>query len=296
MTNLDADHLDVHKNIEAYRAAKYHLFQKLLKPNGTAVCWENDSAAHIIKGICAERGCRLVSFGTDTSATLRLLKSTKSKKGTEVLLQYHQLKCHATVPFVGKPYINNWMGALLLCLELGLPMEFLLKKSETLTLPKGRAEVVAQCQGGAVVVDYANNPAALCTTLTWAREQYPGTVHLVFGGSGNHKSYQRKEMAETAQLLADVVYITDDNPREEPPQDIRKQLSLHCPKGLVVAGRSQAIHKAIKALQPGDVLLITGKGHETHQEINYTLKPHNDKTVVQAYLHSIQMDKAITHY
>ena len=72
--------------------------------------------------------------------------------------------------------------------------------------------MVAQCQGVRWWSINANNPAALCTTLTWAREQYPGTAHLVFGGSGNYKKATTQEMAETAQLLADVVYITDDNP------------------------------------------------------------------------------------
>lgn len=145
--------------------------------------------------------------------------------------------------------------------------------------------------GGAVYVDYAHTPDALMRALQALRlHAKDSNVHLVFGCGGNRDSLKRPLMGKIADDLADVVIITDDNPRHEDPSFIRAQIMSKCPRAQDIGDRRQAIEQAIKSLNQGDVLLIAGKGHETGQLIKDTVVPFDDVAVAKEFL-STKLEK-----
>ncbi|RTE54781.1 UDP-N-acetylmuramyl-tripeptide synthetase [Arenibacter aquaticus] len=286
LTNITKDHIDVHENYSKYKSAKCSLFHNSLKRNGLAIYRADDPIAGRIDTICKVNGNPTSTFGFHSQSTLQLLNYTSSENHTNVKLKFHGKTFYTNLPFVAKPNIYNWLGAFLLCSSLGISKNQLLSHSNSLLLPEGRFEIVTQFKGAKVIVDFANNPAALEEILKWANENHNAAIHLVFGASGGIKQYQRKKMATIANTYADRVYITDDNPREEIPDHIRMELKQYCKSGVIIPDRRLAIQNAMDQLQKNDVLLIVGKGHETYQETNELRIPFNDKDVIIKYANS----------
>jgi UDP-N-acetylmuramoyl-L-alanyl-D-glutamate--2,6-diaminopimelate ligase len=133
-----------------------------------------------------------------------------------------------------------------------------------------------------VFIDFAHTPDALRHALEALRPHAHGRLVLVFGCGGDRDRGKRPLMGAIAAELADVVYVTDDNPRGEDPAAIRAAIMAACPAGIEVAGRSQAIGRAIEGLRDGDVLLVAGKGHETGQIIGHDVVPYSDHEAVEA--------------
>jgi UDP-N-acetylmuramoyl-L-alanyl-D-glutamate--2,6-diaminopimelate ligase len=158
-----------------------------------------------------------------------------------------------------------------------------LRALEYLKGAKGRLELVATSRGGApVFVDYAHTPDALKHALKALRPHASGKLVVVFGCGGDRDRGKRPQMGAIAAELADVVFVTDDNPRGEDPAAIRAAIMAACPGGIEVAGRGEAISRAIEALDDGDVLLVAGKGHETGQIIGDDIVPYSDHEAVAA--------------
>jgi UDP-N-acetylmuramoyl-L-alanyl-D-glutamate--2,6-diaminopimelate ligase len=152
----------------------------------------------------------------------------------------------------------------------------------------GRAELVGHHPNGAgVVVDYAHTPDGLENILSSVRQHTAGAgsrLHVVFGCGGNRDSTKRAIMGDIAHRLADVVYVTDDNPRFEDPALIRSAILSACPNASEIGDRAQAIAQAISQLRTGDNLVIAGKGHEQGQLVAGVTKPFDDKQVAQQVL------------
>jgi UDP-N-acetylmuramoyl-L-alanyl-D-glutamate--2,6-diaminopimelate ligase len=159
-----------------------------------------------------------------------------------------------------------------------------------LTSAVGRMQLAGTTgDGAAIYVDYAHTPDALIRALQALKQHLPetGKLHVVFGCGGNRDTGKRHIMGGVADQLADVIYVTDDNPRFEDPNYIRAQVLSGCPKGQEVADRYIAIKKAIDGLAPDDILLVAGKGHETGQTILNEVIPFCDVQVVQEILKGI---------
>ena len=150
---------------------------------------------------------------------------------------------------------------------------------------KGRLEhVIDTTSGASVYIDYAHTPDALENVLKALRPHTKEKLHVLFGCGGNRDTGKRSIMGQIAHEYADVVYVTDDNPRYEEAEDIRNEIIIGCPGAYNIAGRGKAIKMAMSALMPGDVLVLAGKGHETGQSVKGEILPFSDHEEVMKNL------------
>jgi UDP-N-acetylmuramoyl-L-alanyl-D-glutamate--2,6-diaminopimelate ligase len=145
---------------------------------------------------------------------------------------------------------------------------------------KGRLELVAEHNGAAIFIDYSHTPAALETALKSLRPYVTGKLVVVFGAGGDRDKGKRPEMGQVAETHADEGIVTDDNPRTEDPATIRAEVLTGAPMAREIGDRAEAIHTAVHAMQPGDVLLIAGKGHEDYQIIGTEKRHFSDHEAV----------------
>ncbi|MCS6878456.1 MAG: UDP-N-acetylmuramoyl-L-alanyl-D-glutamate--2,6-diaminopimelate ligase, partial [Geminicoccaceae bacterium] len=283
-TNLSRDHLDYHGTMEAYRAAKLRLFRELLPEGATAVVDADVPEAGAIAALARARGLELLDYGKN-ARRLRLLAQTPLPSGqrVELLLEGRPFSCETRL--LGPFQARNLLAALGLVLATGAPLEAAVAHLSTLSGAPGRMQHVADHPAGAgVYVDYAHKPEALRQALEALRPHCRGRLHLVFGCGGDRDPGKRPLMGAIAHELADVVIVTDDNPRSEDPAAIRASILAACPKAREIGDRRAAIAAALDGLRAGDLLLIAGKGHETYQIFGATAVPFDDAAVVRELL------------
>jgi UDP-N-acetylmuramoyl-L-alanyl-D-glutamate--2,6-diaminopimelate ligase len=281
-TNLTRDHLDYHKTLEAYRAAKLRLFETLLPAGAAAVVNADSPEAGVIGAIAAKRGLRL--FGTGRSGTDLHLRETKREGFTEILSVQAEGRDHRLkFPLVGDFQISNALIAAGLAIVTGASAAAALAALEKLRGATGRLELVGEKKGAPIFVDYAHTPDALANALD-ALRPYAKRLVVLFGCGGDRDPGKRPLMGEIAVRRADRVYVTDDNPRSENPAAIRKAILAAAPGAIEIGDRAAAIGQAVAELTPGDVLLVAGKGHETGQIVGERTLPFSDHQEVRAVL------------
>jgi UDP-N-acetylmuramoyl-L-alanyl-D-glutamate--2,6-diaminopimelate ligase len=281
-TNLTRDHLDYHRTLEAYRAAKLRLFDTLL-PQGAAAVVNADSAeAGIVASIADQRGLHLLTVGrSGRDIELREMKRdgfaeilTVCTGGKDFRLKF---------PLVGNFQISNGLIAAGLAIATGANPADALSALERLQGATGRLELVGEKKGAPIFVDYAHTPDALANALD-ALRPYAKRLVVVFGCGGDRDPGKRPLMGEIAVRRADRVFVTDDNPRTEEPAAIRAAILAGARGAAEIGNRAEAIRAAIAELAPGDVLLVAGKGHETGQIIGDRTLPFSDHAEVRAAL------------
>lgn len=281
-TNLTRDHLDYHKTLEAYRAAKLRLFDTLL-PEGAAAVVNADSAeAGIIATIAEKRGLRLFTVGR--KGTGLCLRGTERDGFGEILAIHAGGKEYRIkFPLVGDFQISNALVAAGIAIATGGGIDETLAALATLKGASGRLELVGEKNGAPVFVDYAHTPDALANALD-ALRPYARRLVVLFGCGGDRDPGKRPLMGEIAVRRADRVFVTDDNPRSEDPAAIRRAILAAAPGAVEIGNRAEAIKQAIAELAPGDVLLVAGKGHETGQIVGDRILPFSDQAEVRAAL------------
>jgi UDP-N-acetylmuramoyl-L-alanyl-D-glutamate--2,6-diaminopimelate ligase len=189
------------------------------------------------------------------------------------------------LPLIGEFQAVNAVTAATLALALGEAPEVVFAGMARLKPVKGRMEHVGQSKtGGHVFVDYAHTPDGLDVLLRAARPHAPGRIIAVFGCGGDRDADKRPKMGAIAARQADIVIVTDDNPRGEDPAAIRAQIVAGAPNAIEIGDRGRAIREAVSMLKPGDALMIAGKGHETGQIIKGVTHPFSDQDVARAAL------------
>ena len=282
-TNLTQDHLDYHGDIDAYLGAKLRLFTGLLIPEGIAVI--NAESAYAPRVIASAAGDRrkIWLYGETPNAALRLLARAPDPTGQTLTLDVFGQRHTVRLPLVGRFQALNALAALGLVMAEGLPAHAALEALADHPGIPGRLQRVATTPGGAAVfVDYAHTPDALATVLDALRPHTAGRLHVVMGCGGDRDAGKRPLMGEAATQRADRVIVTDDNPRGEDPAAIRRAILAAAPGATEIGDRGMAIAEAVAALNPGDCLLIAGKGHETGQIVGDTIRPFDDTTVARA--------------
>ncbi len=281
-TNLTRDHLDYHKTLEAYRAAKLRLFDTLLAPGTAAVVNADSSEAGIIQTIADKRGLRFISVGQKgTSLTLR---ATEREGFGEILtVRAGDADYRVKFPLVGDFQIANALVAAGLAIATGADVKDALAALESLQGARGRLDRIGDKNGAPVFVDYAHTPDALKNALD-ALRPYAKRLFVVFGAGGDRDAGKRPLMGGIAVRHADKVFVTDDNPRSEEPAAIRRAILAAAPGAIEIGNRSEAIRTAIAELASGDVLLVAGKGHETGQIVGDRTLPFSDHAEVRAAL------------
>ncbi|MDY6408152.1 MAG: UDP-N-acetylmuramoyl-L-alanyl-D-glutamate--2,6-diaminopimelate ligase, partial [Pseudomonadota bacterium] len=267
-TNLTQDHLDYHGTMESYLKAKEKLFSECLGENGVAVLNADIPEFEHLKNIAQEKGERIISYGKN-GRELKLISQKPCPKGQEVVFDAYGKRYQVSLQISGAFQVMNLFAAMGLCIGVGTSLETLIPLLPDLKAPTGRLELMGALGNGArVFVDYAHTPDAVERVLRSLKDYAVGRLICVMGCGGNRDKSKRPLMGASAQKYADIVYVTDDNPRFEDPADIRQAILTACPKGVEYDNREVAIHTAVGQLEAGDILAILGKGHETGQTVN----------------------------
>lgn len=272
--NLGRDHLDYHPTVEAYLAAKLRLWA-LLPPGATAVVNVDGPAAEAAVAAARARGLRVVTTGV-AGETLRLAGSRPRGFGQLLTIAHGAKTWDVELPLIGTYQAGNVLVAAALAMAVGEELERILAAFACLTGVRGRLEVVAQAAGGIAVVDYAHKPEALAAALGALRPFAPGKLVCIVGCGGDRDRGKRPIMGRIAVEQADIVIITDDNPRSENPATIRAEVLAGAVGASEIGDRAEAIRAGVALLGPGDVLLVAGKGHETGQIVGGAVLPFSD--------------------
>ncbi len=279
--NITRDHYDYHANSEAYFAAKAGLFERVLAEGGTAVLNADAPERARLEATCRARHQRVITFG-QAPADIRLRARADDATGQRLEIDAfgRRAEVHTTLP--GAFQAHNMLAAAGLAIATGVPVEQAIAALDRLTGVRGRLERVTRHPNGApVFVDYAHTPDALTTALAALRPYTRGRLAVVFGCGGERDAGKRAQMGAVAAELADRVIVTDDNPRGEDPAAIRHAILAACPDAREFGDRAAAIAAAIAELDPGDVLVIAGKGHEQGQTMGGRVIPFDDAEVAR---------------
>ena len=268
-TNLTGDHLDYHKTMENYAAAKARLFESL-SDTAVAVVNADDAASDRMVQRCQGR---IIRFGFGKNADYQARDVAITASGSKFILHTPDGQAQVSMQLIGRHNIENALAAAALAGEtFGLSVHQLSAALRDAQGAPGRLQSVRVGQPFAVLVDYAHTDDALENVLTALRPLTRGKLRVLFGCGGDRDRTKRPRMARIAERLADALYITSDNPRTEDPQlildEVVNGLSARARLSAVVEiDRAEAIRRILEDAEPGDVVLIAGKGHENYQII-----------------------------
>ncbi|MEL6841198.1 MAG: UDP-N-acetylmuramoyl-L-alanyl-D-glutamate--2,6-diaminopimelate ligase [Pseudomonadota bacterium] len=282
-SNFSQDHLDYHETFEAYFDAKMGLFKRVLSEDGVAVVNLDDPKGAEVADICTARGQEVITVGHYKDARLRLNAQRFDATGQDLLFTWQGKSYQARLNLIGGFQAENVLLAAGLVIAAGADPDDVFETLPHLRTVRGRMELAATRQSGAAVfVDYSHTPASVETALKAMRPHVMGRIICIVGAGGDRDTGKRPLMGAAAAKNADIVIITDDNPRSEDPASIRAAVMA----GAVQAGgtdsisevgdRAEAILRGIDQLAAGDALLIAGKGHETGQVVGDTVLPFDD--------------------
>ncbi|HEX2590347.1 MAG TPA: UDP-N-acetylmuramoyl-L-alanyl-D-glutamate--2,6-diaminopimelate ligase [Rhizomicrobium sp.] len=276
-TNLTRDHMDYHATLEDYLQAKLRLFTEVVRDGGVAVV--NTDVEHADRFVAAAkaRGLKLITVG-ESGETIKLVSRTGHGDAQTIEVRHDGTTYSIELPLAGSFQASNALVAAALVIGLGAKPSKVFCALSHLKGAPGRLEKVAFAKSGApIYVDYAHTPDSLEKVLTAIRPHVTGKLHVIFGCGGDRDKGKRPLMGEAAAKYADVVIVTDDNPRSEDPATIRKEALAGAPGAQEIGDRAQAIHDGIAALAAGDILVIAGKGHESGQIIGSETRPFSDR-------------------
>ena len=276
-TNFTQDHLDYHHTFEAYFAAKAGLFDRVLPEGGVAVINMDDAKGAVVANLAEARGQDVLRVGRHKDAQLRLLNQRFYPTGQVVrfswLDEVHQIE----LPLIGGFQGENLLLAAGLVIGAGADTSRVFQVLPEMRTVRGRMQLAAtRANGAAVFVDFAHTSDAVAVAIQALRPHVMGRLIAIIGAGGDRDPGKRPLMGQAAASYADLVIVTDDNPRSEDPGGIRAAVMAGCPEASNVGDRAEAILRGVDALGPGDALLILGKGHETGQTVGMDVLPFND--------------------
>ena len=287
-TNLTQDHLDYHRDMPTYYAAKARLFTTC-RP-GVAVINCDDPAGEQLRH---EATAPVITYGFSPEAVVGVEGLEMNSQGITLAARVHRHRVTVHSPLLGRHNVYNILGALATAHSLALDLGPTVAGIERLSVIPGRFERVDAGQPFTVLVDYAHTHDALRNALQAARGLGVGRVIVVFGAGGDRDRTKRPHMGRVAAEYADFTVITSDNPRTESPPAIIRAIEAgyleygHSSRYCVIEDRVQAIHEAIGKAHDRDVVIIAGKGHETYQIVGRERLPFDDRRVARAALQAL---------
>lgn len=283
MTNLTQDHLDYHKTMEKYAAAKGLLFAR--NPRYIVLNRDDDWFDYFDKYLAEEQK---ITYGKSEDADVRISDIKLYKKGSEATLAFdHQEKSQLATYLPGEYNVFNMAAAASICYVLGVSMSDIKNGIASLEGIPGRFERAAKGEKYEVIVDYAHTPDALEKLLEATRNITKKRIILVFGACGDRDALKRPIMGKIAAKLADEIILTDEESYNEDPDKIRRDIyagieeSKATNKTTEIADRREAIRHALNIAKKDDTILITGMGHEQFRIINGEKLPWNDTNIVR---------------
>jgi UDP-N-acetylmuramoyl-L-alanyl-D-glutamate--2,6-diaminopimelate ligase len=282
-TNLSQDHLDYHKDMQSYFEAKALLFERAPV---AAINIDDPCGRKLVERF---KG-KVITYSSGRKADLRYHVVNADINGSTLEFEYDGRSVRFELPLAGWFNHQNAAAAAATALGLGLSLERTADGLSCAPAVPGRLQAVKMGQPFGVYIDYAHTPDALEKLLTSLRQFQPKNLRIVFGCGGDRDRTKRPIMGDVASRLADIVYITSDNPRTEEPGAIIADIV----KGVadkkrcnVIEDRSQAIKAALAGAQEGDILVIAGKGHEDYQVISTVKKYFSDYEVAKSTLNKL---------
>jgi len=284
-TNLTQDHMDYHKTMDAYRAAKSLLFAQLgnsfdVKRPKYAILNADDAAT--AEYIVASQGI-IFTYGIENDADLRAHDIEKTSSGTKFTLVMNDETRVVQMGLVGKFNVYNILATISACLASGLKLDFIIESIRDLVGVSGRFEMVDAEQDFNVIVDYAHTPDSLENVLKTIQGFTVGKIYCVVGCGGDRDKTKRPIMGEIATNLSDYAIFTADNPRTENPVAILEDMEAGATQKnyQIIIDRKEAIEYAIYKAKTGDAVLIAGKGHESYQIIGEKVLDFDDRKVAR---------------
>ena len=279
-TNLTQDHLDYHKTMENYLAAKKKLFQMCRR---AVVNADDPWTPKLVEGL----SCPVLTYSTQKNEADYVAKNIRPRPdGVDFELVGDSRIGRVRLGIPGLFSVYNALAAAACGLVLGLPFDRLIEALSQAKGVKGRAEIVPTGRNFTVVIDYAHTPDGLEKICRTMKECSHGRLVTLFGCGGDRDKGKRPKMAAAAASLSDFLIITSDNPRTEDPEAIIRDILAGLPQGgkavpyTVIPNRVEAIHWAVRNAQPGDTLLLAGKGHETYQILKQEVIHLDEREVV----------------
>ena len=278
-TNLSRDHLDYHRDLKAYLAAKLRLFSELLQPGQPAVIVTGHDGSDEVIAASRARKLDVFTVGKDGSG-IKLVDVAINGYAQHLTLEHAGRKYDVALPLVGAFQVENALTAAGVAITTGSDPARVFEALQTLRGASGRLERAGERNGAPIFIDYAHKPDALSKALEALRPYVKGQLVVVFGAGGDRDPGKRPMMGVIAAQMADRVIVTDDNPRSEDPAAIRAAILEAAPGATEIGDRGEAIRVSIATLKPGDVLLIAGKGHESGQIVGDRVLPFSDHQAV----------------
>ncbi len=282
-TNLSHDHLDFHKNFKNYLKAKLYLFENLIQKRGNVITDRLIPEFKNIKKITINNKLKLHTLN-DKKNNLELLSHNFKGERQFLRIKLNGLTQDLNLNLIGKIQLKNVLMAIIAAKYSGISIDKILNTIPKLKPVEGRFEKIGKIKNQSkVILDYAHTPDALKTCLLNLREQFPYKgITVLFGCGGNRDQNKRSKMGKIASDFADSIILTNDNPRFENPQKIRRDIKKGIKKKRIteISNRAIAIKHAIHNLNSGDILLVAGKGHEKTQDIGNKKIFFSDRQVI----------------
>lgn len=292
-TNLGKDHIgpNEHKDFEDYKRCKGLLFRQCR----LGIANVDDK---YFKDVFRNATCRVETFGFSENADLRAENVKLVSRPGYLGVAYHVsglMDFDVEIDIPGKFSVYNSLTAIAVCRHFQVPVEKIkevLKQAKV----KGRIEMIKVSDEFTLMIDYAHNAMSLESLLTTLKEYNPKRLVCLFGCGGNRSRDRRYEMGEVSGRLADLTIITSDNPRFEEPQDIINDIKIGIGrtdgKYVEICDRKEAIKYAIANGQPGDVIVLAGKGHEDYQEIRGVKHPMDERVLIAEVLEELKQERS----
>ena len=273
--NLSRDHLDYHPSMQAYFEAKMRLFRELLPKGAPAVIAARGRWGAAALDAAKRGGLKPLTVGR-AGCDLSVTSLRRSASGQALSLRFKGKAYQAMLPLAGDFQAWNALAAAALCIATGENPGEVFDTLETLAGVPGRLETAGAINGAPVIIDYAHKPEAIVNALKALRPFARGKLIIVFGAGGDRDPSKRPLMGKAAADYADIVIITDDNPRSEEPAAIRRAILAAAKDAREIGGRREAIFAGVSQARAGDIVLIAGKGHETGQIVKGETLPFSD--------------------
>ena len=281
-TNLSQDHLDYHKNLNDYLNAKLYLFRNLINKKGNIITDDEIPEFKTINKIAKKKRLKIITLN-DKKNDFRILSHSFKGEIQLLKIKYNNSIKEINLNLIGKIQLKNILMAIFAAKKI-INLKKILDIIEKIKPVEGRFENIGKIKNKSkIILDYAHTPEALKTCLLNLREQFPDKkLCLLFGCGGNRDQNKRSKMGKIASDFSDKIYLTDDNPRFENPDKIRREIKkgIKRKKIIEISNRAKAIFEATKNLNTGEILLVAGKGHEKTQDIGKRKIYFSDKKII----------------
>ncbi len=281
-TNLSQDHLDYHKNLKNYLKAKLYLFENLIKKKGIVVTDQLIPEFKKIKRITVIKKFKLHTLN-DKKNNFKVISHSFKGESQLLRVKYNNVIRFINLNLIGKIQIKNVLMAIIAAKNSNISLDKIFNIIPKLKPVEGRLEKIGKIKNfSKVILDYAHTPDALKTCLLNLREQFPNKkINLLFGCGGNRDQDKRSKMGKIANKYSDNIILTNDNPRFENPDEIRRDIKKGIKKKIKeIPNRAKAISEAIQDLDSGDILLVAGKGHEKTQDLGKKKIYFSDRKII----------------